>query len=80
VVLRTAAPQVAGLLATLLSLEKPPFDTSDGKLAQSARTFLHTLAAEGGGSWVRSNIDSPPSNVAYNLVTSTDNPANPPSA
>ena len=79
-VLRTAAPQVAGLLATFLSLENPPFDTSDGNLAQSARKFLNTLAADGGGSWVRSGADSPPSNVAYNLVTSADNPAKPLSA
>jgi hypothetical protein len=71
-----AAPQVGGLIATFLSLpaDRTPFDISDGQVARNARKFMHTEAHDGGGSWVRSPDDPDHSTVAYNLVTSAENP------
>ena len=76
-----ASPQVAGPIATFLSLDKVPFDTSIGNLARNARKFMNTLAAYGGGSWPRSGSRSAPgANVTYNLVTSADISPKPTSA
>jgi hypothetical protein len=74
--LNAAAPQVAGLIATFLSLpaNRIPFDISDGQVARNARKFMAAQAHDGGGSWVRSPGDPDSPNVAYNLVTSADNP------
>nr|OQO29400.1 hypothetical protein B0A51_02218 [Rachicladosporium sp. CCFEE 5018] len=66
-----AAPQVAGLVAYLMGLEVVPFDTSDGKLALAAMTYLQTTA-----SYPRSTANDAP-RVAWNLI---DEAQNPPSA
>ncbi|VZH97917.1 unnamed protein product [Fusarium fujikuroi] len=42
----TAAPQVAGEIANLLSYEKVPFDTSDGNLVKNLKTYLQYVEQE----------------------------------
>ncbi|KAF5716253.1 peptidase S8 S53 domain-containing protein [Fusarium globosum] len=62
----TAAPQVAGEIANLLSYEKVPFDTSDGNLVKNLKTYLQSDAA----SWER----YPGSRVLWNGVREENNP------
>ncbi|RKL50662.1 hypothetical protein BFJ72_g115 [Fusarium proliferatum] len=62
----TAAPQVAGEIANLLSYEKVPFDTSDGNLVKNLKTYLQSDAA----SWER----YPGIRVLWNGVREENNP------
>ncbi|RBA20688.1 alkaline serine protease Alp1 [Fusarium proliferatum] len=62
----TAAPQVAGEIANLLSYEKVPFDTSDGNLVKNFKTHLQSDAA----SWER----YPGIRVLWNGVREENNP------
>lgn len=62
-----AAPVVAGELANLLSADTVPFDTSDGNLVRSAKSYLQSDL----GSWER----VPGISVLWNGVTEADNPS-----
>ena len=60
-----AAPLVAGVLANYLAYESVPFDTSDGKLAASARDYVRNKA-----NWQRQNNIK----AIWNEVSDKDNP------
>jgi cerevisin len=64
-----ACPQVAGLIANLLSYDIVPFDTRDGKIARSVWGYLQTNAA----SWPR-DPNAPSVRMIWNGVTEQDNP------
>ncbi len=61
----SAAPLVAGVLANYLAYESVPFDTSDGKLAASARDYLSNKA-----NWQRQDGIK----TIWNEVQEKDNP------